>query len=247
MEYFGLLQITKLLNPEGESFPQLVQDNLKVNHYPDCQQLVIWLPLPVNSYDELICYEGDDKKEIFQMELSHFTFGLTQIIVDTLCIPPGKGIFCIYKGKLVVHEIMYEKEIEVPPISYKDFEPDFPYTYRDGTGKPIPDEDLMLRQQIIEKIEDAFISKLSFHSTGRDGYIMYNDKGKSARFVYEMGGGDCMIFVLLPTDDHWFEDTGFPLEEKKKIVEHLAFMTHRDFTGGAAYTIENNSIVFYRK
>lgn len=62
-----------------------------------------------------------------------------------------------------------------------------------------------------------------------------------------MGGGNCMFFILLPGIKNREEKTGFLLQERGYIIDHMARLVQRDQAGGALYDITEHEIIYYRK
>jgi hypothetical protein len=71
---------------------------------------------------------------------------------------------------------------------------------------------------------------------------------KQRTFEMEMGGGDCMFFILICLIlVHWENNTGFSLADRDRIIDHIARMTQRDQAGGAEYKINERGIFYYSK
>lgn len=247
--YTGKIIISTIENFQPPDFSiqdfHLLEKDILFIHYPDCQQLIIFLPKPVSFYNSIIWTLGDTESTWMNQRVENMASGPAKLVIDTLSLPDGDGVIILHKNETVIHKIIYVKypDEAVKLVNQEEVKPG---DYRDGMGRILPQEDMIFRERSIEQLKDRFISKLTYHPTGRDGYILFAENDKSIRFDYEMGGGNCLIFILIPTQNNWEEKTGFPIAERDRIIEHLAHMTHRDYIGGAPFEIKEDCIVFYK-
>ncbi|MBK8622284.1 MAG: hypothetical protein IPN79_11120 [Saprospiraceae bacterium] len=255
--YFGKVIVGVIINFDIAEIPTkapFTDRNYKVVFYPDCQQLILWMPEPGHLFDTMTIIDEKDNTLVFDRNIADILSGSVQIVLDTLHFAPGTYQLRVIRSGQLCFGMFFQKYAEgeepqitkkhVPEVESRDKEP---IVYRDGMGNILPDEDLLLREKVLKKIRDKFISKIQYFSTGRDGYIIFSEDGKTARFEMEMGGGDCMFFILIPDSVHWENNTGFLLADRDRIIEHIARMTQRDQAGGAEYKINEREIFYYRK
>lgn len=124
------------------------ESNVKFVHYPDCQQLIIWLPEHYNNYSTISIVDSGSEENIFQNNINDIISGSTKIIIDSLFIRPGNFVVSIQANCGLTHEIYFNKLKEgekVPPAPVAPVEDDDavkePIVYRDGFGNIIKDDD----------------------------------------------------------------------------------------------------------
>jgi hypothetical protein len=90
---------------------------------------------------------------------------------------------------------------------------------------------------------------LVFENHGRSGYAIYWDGNKSTRFYTEMGGGDCIFYMVIPSAEEWASQTGYSSEERDRILQYVAeeSLKRQANLPGSYYKIEEKHIVFYQK
>ena len=253
---YGRITILAINNQPGtdpDGFLAMAEQNCRVVYYPDCQQLILWLPVYYTAYRDLTITD-EDGQVYYTAMVSDIVNGSVQILLDTLFLPCGRYTIHIHRTDGGKHEIQLQKQPvrDEQPLAGEPNSPPSsgegqPIVYRDGNGRILPDEDLLIREKVMSDLYDRFVSKVTFYSTGRDGYLVYREGEREARFEMEMGGGHCMFFILLPPDDMWGQTTGFPLNRRPDIVDHIARMTQRDQAGGAEYRITEHEIIYFRK
>ncbi|MBK9736964.1 MAG: hypothetical protein IPO92_19245 [Saprospiraceae bacterium] len=59
------------------------ETRIRLVHYPDCQQLIIWLPVDGDLYQNMVIYNSKSKHEIWRKEIREIINGSIQIILDT--------------------------------------------------------------------------------------------------------------------------------------------------------------------
>ncbi len=155
-EYFGMVDLCDIENrwenheaTENLAKEQLLtEDNLKIVHYSDCQQLIIWLPSEGRLYDQIILSDEKSGKEVWRRTIADIISGSIQIILDTLLFRPAKySILIQRKDGLhhIVHVRKYKEGQLLPPkpaIQVVIDEEKPPIVYRDGFGNIIVYGDL---------------------------------------------------------------------------------------------------------
>lgn len=90
---------------------------------------------------------------------------------------------------------------------------------------------------------------LIFENNGRSGYAIYTDRNKTTRFYTEVGGGDCIFYMVIPSTKEWTSQTGYPSEQRDDILKFIAEESLRlqSNSPGSYYKIEDKYISFYQK
>ena len=103
---------------------------------------------------------------------------------------------------------------------------------------------------IVEGFTHFYISCFTLpKNNGRSGYAIYWEGNKTIRFYTEMGGGDCIFYMDIPTTEAWASRTGYPLEQRDDILKFIAEESLRlqCSSPGSYYKIEDKYIAFYQK
>jgi len=259
-QYFGVIEILKVENISPTKLDDhsaeniMLMDHVRFVHYPDCQQMSLWLPEYYKEYHDAIIRNIVDHVVVFDQKVENIINGTIKITIDTLFIPPGEYEFTITKKDGFIHKLYFKKsqEGEQPKIVEPN-EPEpvnldsDPMVYRDGFGNIMPNEDLIWRQNIIDKTIDKFTRRLEYVSQGRGGEVIYHEGKKSIKFYMEMGGGNCVFYLDIPSISDWEKTTGFPLPEREDIITFVAEQTRRDQASSCTYKISETEITYYRK
>lgn len=126
------------------------ESNVSFVHYPDCQQLIVWLPEYYNNYSTISIVDSDSEENIFQNNINDIISGGTEIIIDSLFIRPGNFVVSIQANCGLTHEIYFNKlkegeKVSPTPVDKPVEDEDVvkePIVYRDGAGNIIKNEDL---------------------------------------------------------------------------------------------------------
>lgn len=259
-QYFGVIEILKVVNTcPSEINDQgaeniMLMDHIKFVHYPDCQQLILWLPDYFKEYNDVNIRNKEDNIIIFDHKIEDIISGSIQILIDSLFIYPGVYELNVKKKDGMAHTVIFKKypEGEMPKIAQSNVPEAInldsePIVYRDGFGNIMPDEDLILRQNIIDKTIDKFTRRLEYVSQGRCGEVIYHEGKKSIKFYMEMGGGNCVFYLDIPSISEWEKTTNFPLSEREDIISFVAKETQRDQASSCDFNISENEIAYYKK
>ncbi len=264
--YFGIIKIVAVNNIRPDNKAGLGEegdDNLLTNldirivHYPDCQQMSIWLPKAGSLYRDIIITDSETNNEVWKQEIREILQGSIKLVLDTLPFAPGDYTLTITKSDLLQHVVTFRKyevvgnnednleNITMPDPNAQDNN----IVYRDGLGHIIPNEDLLLRERVLSELNRKFNRKVLFESQGRSGAAIYVDGDRTVKFYSEMGGGDCLFYLDIPAPDKWEEATGISLQERDEVVLFVAENTLRYQTtsSGAYFKIEDRWITFYKK
>lgn len=268
--WFGTIDILSIQNipsidrnPESEML--LFEDkNIRFVHYPDCQQMIIWLPEYYSNYDYLLIRKKKTEEIIFEKKVSEVINGSIQIIIDSLFILPGayELIITNISGDKHIIEFIKRDEDYILPIAPGEnqsasslqkllneieAEEHEPIIYRDGTGKILPNEDLELKAKILNDIVGKFTRRVEYEGNLRAGSIIYIEGDKRVKFDTEMGGGNCLFFVFIPASEQWEKATKLPLSERVNILEFIAISANRDQASSCYYEITEDYITYYHR
>ncbi len=259
-QFFGVIEILTVENifptdvHDQGTEKVMLMDDVRFVHYPDCQQMSLWLPEYFMEYHNVIIQNIVDNVVIFDQKVEHIINGSIKILLDTLFICPGTYELIINKKSGVVHIVRFKKYPEGQLISIPEITPSIPFdldsepiVYRDGFGNVLPNEDLLLRQAIIDKTINKITRRLEYISQGRGGEVIYLEGNKSIKFYMEMGGGNCVFYLDIPSISAWEKTTNFPLSEREDIINYVAEQTRRDQASSCTYKISDTEITYFRK
>lgn len=259
--WFGPIQVDKISNtfpagmnvPGGQDFVPLDATHLKVVHYPDCQQLIIWLPRPGREYGQFRLQEMETDTVVEEWPVSGKLSGAIQLLWDTLPVKPGSYRIGIGWKEGYQHTIDFTKykEGEGMPLPIaeenKPGEKSGPIVYKDGFGKLIENEDLLLREKVMKEIQARFSRTLAYSSEGRSGTVIYVEGDTRIHFYYELGGGNCVAFIDIPTKEQWEAATQTSLDRRDDIIDFVAHRARDQQASGCNIEIRDGSISFLKK
>lgn len=261
--YFGYIEIGLIRNyrPIIADTDDLIKlpftDNLiKFVQYPDCQQLILWLPDNGIKYKNVILYNSDLQAEKWNKEITQVLNGSIQIILDSSLIAPGNYKLLIQKCDGLMHEISFFKAAEYnKPVEEKIIYTPEAYIqneaiiYKDGFGNMLPNEDLILRDEVMVKTFNKFMRDVKYENQGRGGYAIFVEGLKSIKFEMEYGGGDCIFILYIPSSEKWETHTAFSLRDRDEIIKFVAERVLRDQTtsSDAYYKISETDIAYFNK
>lgn len=255
--YFGPLEIEAIENRSGtsNSVPDSAEQVVvKFVHYPDCQQLIIWLPQPGFDYGPIRLVERTGATVIDERAVPDRLNGSIQLLWDTLDIAPGAYRIEIEHPLGYIHTITFtkfaegyqpKKEPVAEPPKPEKTEETSPIVYRDGWGNVIPDEDLLLREKAIQKMMASFNRRVEYDGNLRAGSTTYVEGDLRIPFYHEMGGGNCLVYIDVPAEEQWEAQTKTPLTRRTEILEFVAQTVQREQAPSCRYEIQDSAIVFY--
>ncbi|MBP6695715.1 MAG: hypothetical protein KA161_11335 [Saprospiraceae bacterium] len=262
--YFGIVTLTSIENirPSNDTSNEktatddlMDESRVRLVHYPDCQQLIIWLPVDGIHYLDMVICDQKTKDEIWRKDIREIINGTIQIILDTLPFGPGELFIKITKKNGLQHIINLKKYdegvIPIQPVISPEIVPEedkAPIIYRDGFGNIIPDQDLILRENVFNELYRKFSRRVKYEGAGRSNNVIFVDGNKILTFYSEMGGGNCLFYIDIPAKENWVNETGYSLDERDEILQFVAESTLRDQTtsSGAYFEIEDKWITFYK-
>lgn len=207
--YFGSIEIGEIKNKQttsskkmeaGAAFIAMNESNIRFVHYPDCQQLIIWLTHPGSEYENVRLINIKHKKIVEEMPVADRLSGSIQIVWDTLNIAPGKYTIEIDWENGWQHCIDITKfkkgfvlKVDQPIVTESNNKSSQPIQYRDGFGNILENEDLLLREKLNKELVKKFSRRIEFEGNFRSGTIIYIDNEIRIEFYHEMGGDNCIL------------------------------------------------------
>ena len=90
---------------------------------------------------------------------------------------------------------------------------------------------------------------VTFEYNGRSGTTIYHDGVKTTRFYTEAGGGDCLFYLVIPPQDKWEQDTGYPLADREAILSFIGeeSIKKQALIKGLYYKVTDRYIIVYQK
>lgn len=155
--YSGMIEIGRISNPLIEnkvnsSIRPMTESNIRFVQYPDCQQIILWLPEYKSFYDT-ICIINECQGIVYKEKTDNVVSGSTQIIIDSIFIKPGHYIIQLSIQTDIVHEIEFLKYRDGESISKKGSanteivnNSEGPILYKDGLGNVIKNNDTEWRK-----------------------------------------------------------------------------------------------------
>lgn len=274
----GIIEINEIENRETLS-DRNTSLAARFVRYPGSQQLIVWLPASGFTYSGNYLI-ANSKNTIDHNTVQSKLNGSTQLVFYTIEWPAGDyylqidiptgGTHVMKFKKWEENELVPKDQIMEMPVAYagqpsliKKTLPDndeieIPQEdslwkiYKDGTGKPIPNEDRMIRAMADEKMVETFrnllITKgpsLEYEGNFRSGYVIYVDGDNRIKFYHEMGGGDCKMYVDIPTSEKWEQDTKLPLHKRREILLFVASTIQKEQANSWRFEIRDDMIYFY--
>jgi hypothetical protein len=145
-KYFGEAGLIEIINLNNDStgLPHFENKHIQFVHYPDCQQIQIWLPEYYDKYEKIIIAHMQTQNIIYSKMVSDVVSGSVKIVIDSLFIPVGEYCIQIISNQILVHSISIRKLNEgesfpehTDDIIENDAKEITPIVYRDGFGNVI--------------------------------------------------------------------------------------------------------------
>jgi hypothetical protein len=89
--------------------------------------------------------------------------------------------------------------------------------------------------------------RVVFENSGPSGYAIYYDGVKAIKFYTEVGGGNCIFYISIPSAQTWEKETTYPVEKRNDILAFIAeeSLKKQARIPGAYFKMNETSIVFY--
>lgn len=257
--FFGIIEILSikniapdhiLANVSEYAFINMEDRNLKIVHYPDCQQLIIWLPQTGRDYTMIKIVDITNNTIVEHTMVSRLLNGEIQILIDTLpLVPSTYNISIDHKSgnQHLISLVKYEEgfKIQILKTVAEPSHNDEPIIYRDGFGNVIENEDIIMANKLKQDIYDKFNRRIEYEGNLRGGTITYIDGNTRIKFDHEMGGGNCLFFIYIPKEKEWENATGTPLSKRNEILKFVAETVHREKAGSTRLEITESEITYY--
>jgi hypothetical protein len=249
--YHGQIELGAIQTPGAP--PDTPVLKARFVHYPDCQQLTVWLPDYGRDYGRLRIVERGSGTATHDGPVTDWLNGSIQLLFDTVPLPPGDYALSVEHPAGWRHQLEFRKlAVDVkpkpaepePPPTFPDPDGGQPPVYRDGFGRVIPDEAAAIRARAHEQLVRTFLRRLEYEGTFRSGYVTYIEGAMRFRLVHEMGGGGCHCYIELPQPAQWEAQTGTPLARRDEIVQWIAERVQRDQAPSWRFEIRDDAIVF---
>jgi len=257
--HFGKIKILSIENiPDSnlngsDSFLELKDKDIRFVHYSDCQQLIIYLPQNGDCYGNLRLIKTIDNNLVEEWPVSDRLNGSIQILWDTLYLNPGEyNIEIELKNSLQKHKInviKYEEngnhqELILSRDNENHQKESETIIYKDGNGKVLANEDLNIIEKLQLTIASNFSRKIEYEGSFREGTIIYIEGDLKIRFDHEMGGGNCMFYVIIPNEEKWEAVTKTLLNKRNDILQFIAETLKREQANSCKFEITSNQITF---
>lgn len=256
ISYFGVIRVNSITDSANASI-QLPEHNVRTVHYPDCQQLIIYLPQYWNNYKEILIENIESKETFYQKTAGDAVNGSIQILIDSLPFPPGEFRIIISAVDDFNHIIYFTKfdesyveKKETPQVEEPVVEPSESSiwkVYKDGFGNDIPNEDQIIREKLIKKMSFNYGKQLSYTGNLRSGTVIFTEGSIRLEFWTEMGGGNCLFYISIPKSSKWTAVTGLPINDREAIINFIAERALQDQASGCRYTITDDFITYYHR
>jgi hypothetical protein len=254
--HYGIIELGPIENV-GEKASEIDLIKAQFVHYPDCQQLTIWLPqYGRQGYGHIRLIDNKTKTVVDDKPVTDRLNGSVQILWDTLNIPPNDYTIEIEHPKGGKHILPFKKFAKTKDVKQKkplyllqqQQKATFPSessqtglnTYKDGFGHTLPDEDLILKEKVTKELVDKFTRYVTYEGSFRTGYVIYVEEDLRIKFRHEMGGDNCAVYIEIPTENRWEEETKTPLSRRDEI---MSFVANRAFSG--RHEISDDCIYYY--
>lgn len=89
--------------------------------------------------------------------------------------------------------------------------------------------------------------RIRYSGKGRSGYVHYQSSESRFSMYYEFGGGDCIVWIDVPSTDKWEKVTGLPLSRRDEVLNAIGKQVVIDqvSSGNGYFRIEGNAINVY--
>lgn len=259
-EYGGVIRVGEISSrpiqtagsaADAKDFIPMQENNIRFVHYPGCQQLIIWLTHPGREYGAMRLINAFNDNIMQEWPVPDLLSGSIQLLWDTLSVAPGQyrvEIDWHYGWQHLLYFEKLEEGLAIPSEPERNELPEKAegrIQYKDGFGNSIVEEDLVLRAKVEKEIIGKCTRHLEYEGTFRAGTIIYIENDIRIEFSHEMGGGNCMFVVDIPTEQQWELQTKIPLSARQDIIEFLAKRILAEQAPQCNYVIKANSIAYY--
>jgi hypothetical protein len=258
-QHLGIIELGIIENV-GENATEIEQIKARFVHYPDCQQLTIWLPLyGWHNYGKIRLIDIKTQKIVDERLVTERLNGGVQILWDTLPIAPSDYAIEIEHpkgGKHVLHftKFKFKKEkiakVALPKTTTRkpkrdSFNVEPAPVYRDGFGNIMPNEDEIIRGKAWKNVKAIFTRHLEYDGSFRGGTITYVEGELRIPFSHEMYGGKYHFGIDIFNESQWEAQTKTPLSRRQEIIEFVAQTVQREQASNWKYEIRESDIAYF--
>ena len=87
--------------------------------------------------------------------------------------------------------------------------------------------------------------KIEYEGSFSAGSITYVEGDLRIQFDHEMGGGNCMFYVMISDEEKWEVETKTLLNKRNDILQFIAETLKREQAPSSKFEIISNQIAFY--
>ena len=253
-QHYGIIELGTIENV-GETGTEIDLIKAQFVHYPDCQQLTIWLPqYGRQGYGNIRLINNKTKTVVADKPVADRLNGSVQILWDTLSIAPSDYTIEIEHPKGGKHILPFKKFAKTKEVKQKDplplpqqqqTTPSVWNIYKDGFGNTLPNEDLILREKVTKELVEKFTRYVTYEGSFRAGYVIYVEGDLRLKFSHEMGGGDCKFYIEIHTEKQWETTTMTALSRRADILAFIAHAVQSDHASNWQSEIRENCIYYY--
>jgi hypothetical protein len=262
-QHNGIIELGTIENT-GDNADQISLLTVHFGHYPDYQQLIIWLPEYGRSgYGRYKIIKKATQTAVEQGEIGDKLNGSVQLLFDTIGWSEGIYRLEIDHPKGGQHVLNFQKYTEgyvskpVQVVKKQLVIDKSPIVYRDGWGNVLPNEDLDRRAGANKQIASIFEKiltpktegspRLEYEGSFRGGSVIYIEGTKRLSFWQEMGGGDCQMYINIPSEKNWEKQTNTPLSKRREILLFVASTVKREQAPVGDLRFERRQLHFIEK
>lgn len=258
--YYGQIKLGDIVNT-GDNAKDIGLLTARFVHYPDCQQLIVWLPeYGGRGYGTLRLVAQGTDTVVEQSLVAERINGSVQILWDTLPLAPDRYLLEIEHpkgGKHLLYFVKYaatDQATNVPPPmiahspqanSVDEYNASARRVYRDGFGNELVEQDLVLREKALLQLQEHFSRRVEFDGTYRSGTVIYIEGDIRLEFYHEMYGGNYHFGIDIPPESEWEQRTNMPLHRRQDIIEFVAQAVQREKAPNWQYIIRERDIAFF--
>lgn len=253
-QHYGIIELGTSENI-GKKANEIDLITAQFVHYPDYQQLTIWLPqYGRQGYGNIRLINNKTKTVVDDRPVSDRLNGSIQILWDTLDIPPSDYTIEIEHPKGGKHILPFKKyakgkevkkEKYIPEPKFQDNAPSLSKTYKYDFGNMFSSQDLILKEKITKELPEQLIKHVTYEGSFRLGYVIYIEGDIRLRFMHDMCDGGCKFYIKIPTEKQWETNTKTPLSRRTDILAFIAHAVQSDHALNWQYEIREDCIYYY--
>lgn len=274
-EYEGIIEINRIANAGDRADEIGTLTARFVRYPGSQQLTVWLPESAWNGYGNIRLTDLHTQQVVEEKAVTSLINGSVMLLWDTLAWTPGDYLLEIEHPKEGKHELQLRKLVEGEVVpKEKTVEMDMATAEHPSLASDLlptsssnqPDsiqnnsantdhqaEDLMIRAKALEAIKNIFVKKfeelnsprIEYTGTVRAGSVTYIEGDIRIGFWHEMGGGDCKLFINVPTSDNWEAVTQTPLSRRDEILRFVANSVRREQAPSWRYEIRDNEIVYF--